>query len=92
MSAMPSSGSDRHETHASVISDEPLRAFSGYAMLTILPALLAASAWYGASGIDSTSVDWLRIGLGSLGILVSFICCSGFMVLRPNMSAAARSK
>ena len=87
MSAVPSSGSDRHETRASVISDRPLRAVSGYAMLTILIALFAASAWYGTSGIDSKSVYWLRIGLGSLGVLVSFICCNGFMVLQPNMSA-----
>jgi regulator of protease activity HflC (stomatin/prohibitin superfamily) len=86
MSAMSSFGSDRHEARAGV-SDKPLKAFSGYAMLTILIALLAASAWYGTSGIDSKSVDWLRIGVGTLGVLVFFIFCKGFMVLQPNMSA-----
>jgi regulator of protease activity HflC (stomatin/prohibitin superfamily) len=87
MSAMPTSGSNRPATRASVISDKPLRAFNGYVMLTILLALLAASAWYAISGIGSESIDGLRIGLGSLGLLVALIFLRGCMVLQPNMSA-----
>ena len=83
MSVIPSPGSDRRETRADVISDKPLRAFNGYAMLAIPIALLAALVWYWTSEIDR---GW-RIGLGSFGILVLFIGCRGFMVLQPNMSA-----
>lgn len=87
MSAMPASGSDRPQTRASVISDKPLWALNGYVMVTIVIALLAASAWYATSGIGSESIDWLRIGLGLLGLVVALISFAGFMVLQPNMSA-----
>lgn len=83
MSVIPSSGSDPHETRASVISDKPLKTFSGYAMLPILLALLVGSIWYGISGFDS----WSNIELGAFGFLVSLIVWKGFMVLQPNMSA-----
>src|SRR5262249_50213718 len=62
-------------------------AFNGYVMLTVVLALLAASAWYATSGIGNKAIDWLPTGLGSLGLLVALISLRGFMVLQPNMSA-----
>jgi regulator of protease activity HflC (stomatin/prohibitin superfamily) len=83
MSVVPSSGSGPRETRAALISDKPLRAVNGYAVLVILIALFAALIWYWMSEIDS---GW-RIGFGSFGIFVLLIGCRGFMVLQPNMSA-----
>jgi regulator of protease activity HflC (stomatin/prohibitin superfamily) len=87
MSAMPTPGSDRPETRASIMSDKPLRASNGYVMLTILIALLAASVWYATTGMGATWANWSRIGLGLLGLLVASIFFRGFLVLQPNTSA-----